>query len=284
MTQLQAMKAAKDNGISLEGSLGGWLFDGLSWGVKSSSSKAMEYQWKIVSKRFVQHAGGTAGAPTETPATVHAHVLMGVPANSVLYTTEWDTIKEKMKNKQVSQVVIHRYVMDGADGSVHEHDKKEISGLEAWQAFVEDSKRKDSWESSIVVKLGTMKTARGEKTIVARLSLYMNDEDWRTIKYQTIPSRAERESQQGEEGPKIAPQDPLSPDVLSRLYSSRTRTGKDTQGNEEYEMLGMQNLVQKGQMGMLHDYEAQLWSEGQVMGLDGDSLARLKMACQNLGR
>lgn len=314
MTQLQAMKASNQNdptkgpddrgsGISLEGSLGGWLFDGLDWGMKSKTSRAKDHQWTAVSARFVSHTGGQrpqAGSPGpgKEPAVVHAHVLMGIPANSVLYGTEWEKVKDKLENKTVSRLVIHRYVMTDIRGNVKEHDTQEISGLTEWEKFFAEGKREDDMTSTLNVVLGSVKVGGINRPVVARLALYMNDYDWRTMRYFTVPSEKTREGTQKYHdefgaglremyepglGPDEAKKGPDlgRPRALSPLYSSTADLPKGTDPElGTREMLGVQNLVQTGQMVALEEYEKELWAEAER--LKEAYRARLEVAAKGM--
>jgi hypothetical protein len=59
--------------------------------------------------------------------------------------------------------------------------------------------------------------------------------------------------------------DPNRPLGQSPLYSSKARLPKNNPTDPEVEMLGMQNLVQQGQMADLREYEEELWRRAEEL-------------------
>ena len=198
MTQLQAIRESQKSGISLEGSLGGWLFDGLDFGRPPWVAPVMSKQWELVSARFASHTGQAVERGGQ-PAVVNAHVLMGLPYDSVLYTTEWEVLKPKL-GKQIKEIVVHLYAMVGLGGGVKEMGSVTIRDETGWRALVETGKSND--QPAFSVKIGEIdvpdeKEGTKKKSIVANLSLYMSDADWEMLRkedYDQVINRAEAHS------------------------------------------------------------------------------------------
>lgn len=147
-------KSEENEGITLESSLAGILFDGLSFGIDYSTSDLLKAQWKDVSTNFVSNAKGT----------VTAHILLGVNKKSVMYDTEAGIISEKLKKGEVQRVVVHYYKakLGESDVELEEYKKEEVTTEEDWKKLLETTTNK--------VPLGEIKTKTGIKKVVANIN------------------------------------------------------------------------------------------------------------------
>jgi hypothetical protein len=147
-------KAEETKGITLESSLAGFMFDGLDFGVDYGTSDLLKAQWKQVSLNFVKNAHGT----------VHAHLLIGVNKKSVLYDTEADVVKEKLKNQEVTKVLVNYYkaVQNGPeDFGLEKFKTVEVSNAEEWEKLIATTQS--------TVPLGEIMTSNGPKQVVAKI-------------------------------------------------------------------------------------------------------------------
>ncbi len=102
MSQYPAIADVQQKGgTSLESSVGGSLFDGLTFG-RPRWSDRLRSQWREVSKRFVQHITHEA----------HVMLLEGEFPQSVFTTTEKAIIKEKMTKREIKTVYVYIYTFD----------------------------------------------------------------------------------------------------------------------------------------------------------------------------
>ncbi len=91
-------------GVSLESSVAGGLFDGLSFGVPWGND-LLSKQWTLISQNFVKYAQGV----------VHSMVLQGVHPRSVFVTTEWPIIQELMAAGRVTALIVHVFDVPGGN-------------------------------------------------------------------------------------------------------------------------------------------------------------------------
>jgi hypothetical protein len=168
--------AAASGGITLESSLAGYLFDGLDFGVKYHTSDLLKAQWTEVSRNYVMNAKGV----------VTAHVLIGVNYGSVMYRTESGVIMEKLKNGEVTKVVMKYYkanLMNGTDFELDLFKTEEITTPEEFEKVLNNT------VSSIPI--GEIKTKDGRtKTIVAKVNA--NGELFKMIQEYTHNSEERR--------------------------------------------------------------------------------------------
>jgi len=108
-----------EEGLSLESSAAGSIFDGLTFGMKYTTNKVLGQQWKLVSKTFVAQSMGI----------VHAQVLRGIDESSVLFKTEWPEVKKLIEEGRVLHLVVHFF--DLVDGQLVETKKPKVVRTQA---------------------------------------------------------------------------------------------------------------------------------------------------------
>lgn len=104
---IDTVKGGTD-GVTLESSAAGALFDGLTFGMDYGTNKVLGQQWKMVSKTFVAQSVGV----------VHAQVLRGIDESSVLFKTEWPEIRGLIEQGRVLHLTVHYF--DLVDGKLVE--------------------------------------------------------------------------------------------------------------------------------------------------------------------
>ncbi|MFF3371488.1 hypothetical protein ACFYXF_00870 [Streptomyces sp. NPDC002680] len=94
--------ALADGGVFLESSVGGKLFNDLSFGFPWNGSPAMSQLWEKLSSTYV---GGLTG-------TVNADVLDGIHPSSVLTQTEWVRLKDLINKGQVDGLTVNIFTFE----------------------------------------------------------------------------------------------------------------------------------------------------------------------------
>jgi hypothetical protein len=98
LTALPPLRRIQETGkgVSLESSVAGGLFNGLTFGVPWGN-KLLKKQWELISRNFVKYAQGV----------VHSMVLQGLHPESVFVTIEWPVIQKLLQSKQVTALIVH---------------------------------------------------------------------------------------------------------------------------------------------------------------------------------
>lgn len=113
-----------EKGISLEASAAGKLFDGLEFGMKYWTNAILQKQWAEVSHNYV----------AQTQGVVHAQVLEGVHPESVLTTTEWPIISQRLRSGEVVALVVHIF-NHTKDGGFEEVGQTTITQPDQWMSL-----------------------------------------------------------------------------------------------------------------------------------------------------
>ncbi|MEX1030081.1 MAG: hypothetical protein WDZ91_08585 [Paenibacillaceae bacterium] len=148
---LPNQKAAETEGVTLESSLAGFLFDGLDFGINYSTSKLLQAQWQQVSQNFISNAKGT----------IHAHILMGMNEQSVLFKTEAPVVTEKLEKGEVTLVKVTYYHSD-LNGKMDEYKTVDVTTAEEWKALLADTVP--------VIPIGSVKTKDGTKRVITKIN------------------------------------------------------------------------------------------------------------------
>lgn len=114
-------RAQGSGGLSLEASVGGHLFDGLDFGMDYKSNPILADQWKRVSMNYVERVRGE----------VHAAIFREVHPTSVLTKTEWPIIREHLKTRRVTALLVHVFdFVHTLEGDKLENDKTDYGEIE----------------------------------------------------------------------------------------------------------------------------------------------------------
>jgi len=153
--------AAQENGLTLEFTAAGKLFDGLDFGAKYATGSLLQHQWKRVSQTYVSKARGI----------VHARVFLGIVPSSVLTTTEWPIIRSRIEQGHVEHLVVHFY---DAPGNVPLETGQVIVHNQAhWDALPKASDFPDFWDKQNRLQ-GREDTRHAEQKAEKREQKYTN--------------------------------------------------------------------------------------------------------------
>ncbi len=119
--------------ITLESSLAGYLFDGLSWGTTFSIDQTapLKQFWMRMSREIAKTAVGKA---------VDLHVLKHVVEISAFYTDEWPKIEASIKEKTIEALHLYKYELQ----DVKERD------IYVWSTLNANELEKEKYNNSYI--------------------------------------------------------------------------------------------------------------------------------------